>query len=609
MNPASKGNDSAQAHASHAMSIDDAYRVQRTLARSARCITELVTIDGAGPFIRKKIPKRLAHRAVWATLGDCSAPGLPRIQATYETPDWFMVVHDYLPGKTLEDAIDEQDRMAPIEAVAIIESLCGTVADLHAHGIIHRDISPSNVVILENDAGATGRPRARLIDFGNARMTFEPASRDDSAQGTWGFAAPEQHGFADADARSDIYSLGRLLGFMLTGARPGDSEDETYHQRLSDPGIVPPHLRTIVERACAFDRTARYQTAEELAQAAREAIKEGTEVQAAHAAHAPLESPDSNRHGSSDQSAQGTCPTGDVRQTQNTSGSSQNPQPSKSPRHLQAQRSGNRAVQFALLGIVFVAAVAIGAVSIISALQPKDTPSGNNAPASSSNEMDDVTDNMADSLLDIAFKSSTGGNLNASQEAADIQLELVESGWSPSSSGYINYAFAIRNPSDSETVDFPEVIITGRSSDGSVVFSQSQVLSSIGPEETLYFGAPAGNGTAPTSVEFALGTPNDYNITDSEGTRPTFTFSPVKEVDSGLGSISFTGEMTMSEGAIPEFASNVTIVIVLRDESGSIIYGGSTCVGIPEPGQSVPFECGSYNVPDYATVEAHALLW
>ena len=142
-----------------------------------------------------------------------------------------------------------------------------------------------------------------------------------------------------------------------------------------------------------------------------------------------------------------------------------------------------------------------------------------------------------------------------------------------------------------------------------MVFSQPQVLSSIGPGETLYFGAPAGNGTAPDSVEFALGTPDGQNITDSEGARPTFDFSSITEVESGVGYTSFTGEVTMSEGVAPELANNVAIVIVLRDEAGSIIYGNSTYVDIPEPGQSVPFECISFEAPDYATVEAHALLW
>lgn len=54
----------------HAMSIDDAYRVERVLARGVGGVTELVTIEGSGPFVRKKIPRDQARRAVWSAVAD-----------------------------------------------------------------------------------------------------------------------------------------------------------------------------------------------------------------------------------------------------------------------------------------------------------------------------------------------------------------------------------------------------------------------------------------------------------------------------------------------------------------------------------------------------------
>ena len=89
----------------HAMGIDDAYRVERVLARGAGGLTELVTLDGAGPFVRKKIPLELADRAVWAHLADCSSPRLPQVVATYELPDAFVAVYGYLPGSTRLDMV------------------------------------------------------------------------------------------------------------------------------------------------------------------------------------------------------------------------------------------------------------------------------------------------------------------------------------------------------------------------------------------------------------------------------------------------------------------------------------------------------------------------
>ena len=99
--------------AMHAMSIDDAYHVERTLARGPSGVTELVSIDGNGPFVRKKIPSPLAQRNVWAALSACQSNRLPRVEATYELPDRFVIVYDYVPGSTLAQIAEENGRRYP----------------------------------------------------------------------------------------------------------------------------------------------------------------------------------------------------------------------------------------------------------------------------------------------------------------------------------------------------------------------------------------------------------------------------------------------------------------------------------------------------------------
>lgn len=204
--------------AMHAMSIDDAYHVERTLARGPSGVTELVSIDGNGPFVRKKIPSPLAQRNVWAALSACQSNRLPRVEATYELPDRFVIVYDYVPGSTLAQIAEENGRLAPNVAVQLIDQICEAVQELHQHGVIHRDITPANVIVAQDGA--------HLIDFGIARIRSEASnrSRDTTALGTYGFASPEQYGFAKTDARSDVFSLGRLLGFMLTGVYPDASD-------------------------------------------------------------------------------------------------------------------------------------------------------------------------------------------------------------------------------------------------------------------------------------------------------------------------------------------------------------------------------------------------
>ena len=134
--------------AMHAMSIDDAYHVERTLARGPSGVTELVSIDGNGPFVRKKIPSPLAQRNVWAALSACQSNRLPRVEATYELPDRFVIVYDYVPGSTLAQIAEENGRLAPNVAVQLIDQICEAVQELHQHGVIHRDITPANIILL-----------------------------------------------------------------------------------------------------------------------------------------------------------------------------------------------------------------------------------------------------------------------------------------------------------------------------------------------------------------------------------------------------------------------------------------------------------------------------
>ncbi|KFI94535.1 serine/threonine-protein kinase, partial [Bifidobacterium stellenboschense] len=290
----------------HAMGLDDAYRVERTLADGPSGVTELVTLDGTGPFVRKKIPLRLARRRLWSTLADCTSPRLPRVEATYELPDRFVVVYDYVPGVTLERHVTGKGRLDASEATRIAVQLCEAVGELHAHGIIHRDVTPANIIIATDGV--------HLIDFGIAREHVGAATgdataraRDTTTLGTWGYAAPEQYGFAPTDARTDVYAIGRVLGFMLTGVSPSDAT--AYGRSLADVSAVPPALRAIVAKACAFEPSARMQSVRELRDALERA-EHGTEDKAPSAT-VPVATSTSASAG--DGTVGASAPTGAVR--------------------------------------------------------------------------------------------------------------------------------------------------------------------------------------------------------------------------------------------------------------------------------------------------------
>lgn len=232
----------------HAMSIDDAYEVQRVLSSGSGGRTEVVTIDGFGPYLRKKIPSPLVDRRVWAALSECVGLRLPHVVATYETPDEFVVVCDFVPGDTLYEVVSAQGRLPVSEAVRIALEVCEAVEELHRRGIAHCDISPRNVLLAADGA--------HLIDLGIARPFGAEPSSETPNLGTHGFAAPEQYGFAPVDERTDVYAAARLLGFMLTGLEPGDA----YRVALVDESVVPTPLRAVIERGSAFEPSARFQT-------------------------------------------------------------------------------------------------------------------------------------------------------------------------------------------------------------------------------------------------------------------------------------------------------------------------------------------------------------
>ncbi len=149
----------------------------------------------------------------------------------------------------------------------VLAALCDAVIELHEglpHPLVHRDLKPSNVIV------DPGRGRVVIIDLGIAREHHEGAQTDTAHFGTRGYAPPEQFGFGQTDARTDVYALGMLLRFCLTGREPaqaGQGVDAT----------TPPHAQAacghrrseaavgrVIERACAFDPAARYQSVREL---------------------------------------------------------------------------------------------------------------------------------------------------------------------------------------------------------------------------------------------------------------------------------------------------------------------------------------------------------
>jgi len=189
-----------------------------------------------------------------------SHPHLPAI-VDYYPPDstgLACIVMDYIAGDTLAERFERFGLRLPFQLVLkYLIQLCEVLAYLHAQSppIVFRDLKPSNVLIDRKD-------QAVLVDFGIARR-YRPGETSDTLQlGTPGFAAPEQLRGDQSDARTDLYALGALAYFFLTGGHFAMRHKGSMRSALQ--GDVPGTFIALLERLLSSDPNLRPQSAVQL---------------------------------------------------------------------------------------------------------------------------------------------------------------------------------------------------------------------------------------------------------------------------------------------------------------------------------------------------------
>jgi eukaryotic-like serine/threonine-protein kinase len=223
----------------------------------------------------ENLKKRLVREAQAAAKLD--HPNICAIYDVNEADSLTFIVMQYIEGETLAEKMERQ----PVQlsrALAIIEQAAEGLSEAHAHGIVHRDIKPQNMMI-------TPRGQLKILDFGLAKQMRSSITVDNDAQtaqllstpgmvvGTMPYMSPEQVQGEPLDASSDIFSLGVTLYEMLAGKHPfKDKSDAVTMSRilLAEPipteqfqAQVSPELQTLLGKMLDKDKALRYQSAEE----------------------------------------------------------------------------------------------------------------------------------------------------------------------------------------------------------------------------------------------------------------------------------------------------------------------------------------------------------
>ncbi|MDD6267231.1 MAG: serine/threonine-protein kinase [Clostridium sp.] len=194
------------------------------------------------------------------TLKRLKHPYLPSIVDVIEDDVTFIIVMDYVEGRSLDKILEEHGVQQESVVVEWAKQLCDVLGYLHSRtpAIIYRDMKPANVM-LKPDGTVT------LIDFGTAK-NYEINYGETTGIGTIGYAAPEQYigsGLGRTDARTDIYCLGMTLYHLLTGQDPCRNLISDTSIRAVNPALSR-GLDSIIRKCTAHQPEDRYQSCEEL---------------------------------------------------------------------------------------------------------------------------------------------------------------------------------------------------------------------------------------------------------------------------------------------------------------------------------------------------------
>lgn len=242
---------------------------RRVAIKTARCDTM------SDSRVAAEMMERFLREARAA--GTLNHPGIVTIYDTGEEGGTTFIAMEFLSGADLQKHLKERRQFTVDDTVRIVAAVCEALGHAHEGGVVHRDVKPANIVLLDNGG-------VKVTDFGVAHLCDSNLTREGSVIGTPYYMSPEQFMGRGVDGRSDLFSCGIIAYEMLTGERPfqGEGFSAVMHNVLRAEPIPPrdlnyeinPVLSAVIMKALRKEPQRRYATGEAMAAALRESLKD-----------------------------------------------------------------------------------------------------------------------------------------------------------------------------------------------------------------------------------------------------------------------------------------------------------------------------------------------
>ena len=222
-------------------------------------VTNSVSLQGIEEKDFDKFRQRFIDEA--RTLASLNNDAVVKVVDIFDENGTSYMVMPFVEGITLQSMVDENGPMDYEMAVNYIVRICDALSYIHSKNILHRDVTPDNIIV-------TPEQKTVLIDFGSARKFVNNKTQRHTTILKQGYAPLEQYSATSRKgAYTDLYSLGGVFYFILTGVRPLDATERTM-EKMKEPielnPKIPEQINAVIMKAMEMDSSDRYQSAAEL---------------------------------------------------------------------------------------------------------------------------------------------------------------------------------------------------------------------------------------------------------------------------------------------------------------------------------------------------------